>query len=126
VQIPPRQRLLDAFLLPHQPVERGIEFPLIDLAQIKHLAQRVACRLVVEPARGCELGGRINKPGDDHGGAQGHLAARLASALRQQPVEPELAQLAKGCGHVSVRQAAQDAQTLPIRGSDRLIAQHPP
>jgi hypothetical protein len=33
--------------------------------------------------------------------------------------------LAEDCGHVSVRQAAQDAQTILAHRGDRLIAQHP-
>ena len=47
---------------------------------------------------------------------------RLPTALRQEPIEPELAQRAQGRCNVTMRQAAQDNQCLLIRGGERLVA----
>ncbi len=121
----PRQRLLDAPLLSHQPVESFVELLLVDRPELDHLAQRAGRRLVIEPPGRRQLGGRINEPRHGHGDAQRHLSVRLPTALGQEPVEPELAQRAQRRRNMTMRQAAQDAQRLLIRRSHRLVAQYP-
>ena len=121
----PRQRLLDAPLLSHQPVESFVELLLVDRPELDHLAQRAGRRLVIEPARRRQLRGGINEPRHDHGDAQCHLAARLPAALRQDAIEPELAQHAQCCRRMAVRQAAHQPQRLLIRRHHSLVAQHP-
>ena len=124
-QVAPRQRLLDAPLFSSQPVERLVKLLLVDRAKLKHLAQRAGRRLVIETTRRRQLGGRINEPRHDHGDAQRHLSVRLPAALRQDAIEPELAQHAQCRRHVPVRQAAQQRQRLLIRRRHSLVAQHP-
>ena len=124
-QVPPRQRLLDTPLFSSQPVERFVELLLVDGAKLKHLAQRADRRLAIEPPRRRQLGGGINEPRHDHGDAQCHLAARLPAALRQDAIEPKLAQHAQCRCHVAMRQAAHQRQRLLIRRHDSFVAQHP-
>src|SRR5207248_6091716 len=66
-QMPPGQRLLDALLLFHQPVERRIKLLLVNPPELEHLAQRASRRLAIKTARSRQLGRRIDKPCHDHG-----------------------------------------------------------
>jgi len=68
-QVAPRQRLLNAPLFCAQPVERLVEFLLVDRSEPEHLAQRTSRRLVIEPACRRQLGGGIDEPRHDHGDA---------------------------------------------------------
>ena len=56
-----------------------------------------------EPTCGRQLGGWIDEPRYDHRGAQRHFAMRRHTALRQNPIEPDLAQCAKSRCHMTVR-----------------------
>jgi len=46
--MPARQRRLDAFLLPNQPVERFVQRLLVNRAEFQHCAERAARRLTIE------------------------------------------------------------------------------
>jgi hypothetical protein len=108
----PRQRLLDAFVLSYQPVQRLVQLLLIDRPQLEHLAKRTDRRLLVEVTRRGQLGGGIREPRHDHGKAQRHLPAGLSAALGQDAAEPELTQDAERRRDMSVRQAPHQRQCL--------------
>ena len=83
LEMPAGQRGFDKRLLATQPVEHGIELLGGDVAELQHLAQRMGGR--IQHPRGCQLGFRIEQPGDDQG--QRQIAAALRRAARQHSVE---------------------------------------
>ena len=91
------QRGFDALLLGEEPIERVVEFLLVDLAERQHGAERRGRGGGVEQPCSCELGGRIEQPRHHQRGNERHRARSLPLALRQQVVEAELAQHAE-CG----------------------------
>ena len=56
--------------------------------------------------------------------AQRHFAKGLHTALRQNPIEPDLAQCAQSRCHMTVRQTAQQRQSVLIRRSYSFVTQH--
>jgi hypothetical protein len=121
-QVTARQRGLDALLLPEEPVERAVKCPLVNRAKSQHGTERTVRRRAIEQARRRQLGGRIDQARHHHGDAQRNLARRLPTALRQNVVEPELAQHAEPRRHVPVRQAAQQGQPVRLIAARQLIA----
>ena len=84
--MPLRQRRLDRRLAFGEPVERGVEFILIDRAQAQHDAETVRRRRRIERPRRRQLRRWGQQAGDDH--RQYQIAA--AVALRpEQPIEAD-------------------------------------
>src|SRR5436190_1085583 len=126
-QMPPGQRLLDALLLFHQPVERRIKLLLVNPPEFEHLAQRASRRLAIKTARRRQLGRRIDKPCHDHGDRQRHLACRLPATLGEDTIEPELTQKTQRRRDMAMRKTPHHPQSLRIhRRCYRVIAQDPP
>ena len=116
------QGLLDAGLAAAQEIEGGVEFVLIDLAQAEHGAERVGGGRLAELARGRQLGGRFDDPGDDHGEDQPGPALR---SVRQRLVEPEPAQRPERGGDMAMRQRAGDLEALGSERHEGLVGEYP-
>ena len=114
------QRGFDALLLGEEPIERVVEFLLVDLAERQHGAERRGRSGAVEQPRGGELGGWIEQPHHHQGGDERHHARSLSLALRQQIVEAELAQHAERGRDMAVGQATHELEVRRI-----LVAQQP-
>ena len=95
----PGQPLLDRLLAFQQPVHRAVEGVGVRLAQAEHLPQRVAQRLVAQPARGGQLGARRDDARRDHG--QNPFALPRGPG-GDHPVEAERAQEAQHGRDVAV------------------------
>ena len=124
LQVAPGQRLLDPLLLLDQPVEGAVKLLLVDRPEPEHLAQRAGRRLLVEQPRRGQLRGRLDQARNDHGDAQRHLICRLPAALRQQPIEPELAQGSQRRRDMAMRQAALHRQRFAADRRHGVAAQH--
>jgi len=117
LQVAPGQRLLDALLLFDQPVEGAVKLLLVDRPEPEHLAERASRGLIVEQPCRRQLRGRPDQPRNDHGDAQCHLICGLPAALRQQPIEPELAQGPQRRRDMAMRQAASHRQCFAATGA---------
>jgi hypothetical protein len=119
------QRGFDALLLGEEPIERVVEFLLVDLAEPQHGAERRGRGGGVEQPSSCELGGRIEQPRQYQRRDERHSARSLPLALRQQVVEPELAQHAECCRNMAVGQAAHELEVRARLVRRIVIAQQP-
>src|ERR1700741_3193894 len=124
LQVAPGQRLLDALLLLDQPVKRAVKLLLIEYPEPERLAERTGRRLRVEQARRRKLRGRLKQAGNGHGKPQPPLRFGLPAALRQQPIEPELAQGPKRCCHMTMGKAALHRQRFRANRRYGVAAQH--
>ena len=98
---------LDGGLALEQPVECGVEFVLIDLAQAEHGAEAGGGGGRRERTGGGKLGAWIEDAPHDHG--QHEVAAAVAFRA-QDAVEANFTCGAEQSGDVSVRQGADDAE----------------
>ena len=105
-----------------QQVEGGVEFVLVDSAEVQHRAERVGGGRLAELARGGELGGRLDDPRHDH--RQDQLG-RTVRPLRQHLVEPEPAHRPERRGDMAVPQRAGDLEALFAERHEGLPGQHP-
>jgi hypothetical protein len=103
---------------------RIIKHPLDDRPEPQNRAQRTVCVSPSSRRAVASLDAGSIRRCHHHGDAQCHLARRLPAALRQHTVEPHLAQHAQRRRQVAVRQAAQQAQSLPLTGQ-HLVTQQP-
>ena len=115
------QRRLDGGLALQQPVERGVELVLIDLAETEPVRQAGGGRGGGERARGGELGGGIEDAADEQG--QDEVAAAVAVGA-EDPVEADLARGAEGGGDMAMRQRADDGEGFALRGDDGAAFEH--
>jgi hypothetical protein len=116
-----RQYRFDSLLSHQQPVERGIEFVVIDVAETERFAEAGGCGGGREGAGGGELGDRIEDTADQH--RQHEVAAAIAVGA-EDAVEADLARGAKGSGDVAVRQAAGDGEGIVVGGNDGAAFEH--
>jgi hypothetical protein len=95
------QRYLDGGLALVQPVERGVEFVVIDLAKTEHFAKAGGRGGGRQRPRGGKLGDRIEDAADEQ--RQDEVAAAIAVGA-EDAVKADLARRAEGCGDVAVGQ----------------------
>ena len=113
------QRGLDRALTLEEPVERGVEFVLADVAERQFDAEAGGGGDRIERLGGGELGGRRDDAADDHGHDEVDrpMAVGLARGLGpDDPVEADGARRAQHGGHVAMRQRALDGEGLLARG----------
>jgi hypothetical protein len=116
-QMPARQCVLDRRLRHAQPVERGVDFLNVDLAQSERHAEGIdGCPFVKRTGRG-QLCGGIDQPLHDQ--RQSKIALTLWS-VRQKLIEPDLTRHAQRRRDMSVRQRAQDLHAFS--GRNQLVA----
>jgi hypothetical protein len=128
LQMPPRQRALDARLLLEQPIERKIDLALSHRAERQDLAQAAARRLAVDRAHEAQLRARRQQPVDDQPDRQIAEPPRglVLRGAEQQSVEVKLAQHPEPGRDVAVRQRPLDPEPVvarrPHRGRHRHAA----
>src|SRR5690348_12391034 len=81
------QRGLDGGLTVQQPVQRGVEFVLIDLAEAEHVPEARCGSVGGERTSGGELGRWIKDPSNQQG--EDEIAAAIALRA-EDTVEPDL------------------------------------
>lgn len=97
------ERPLDRRLAPEQPVHRGEQLDLLDLAEPELVGQR----RFGEAARRRQLGPRPDQPLDDH---RDDEVARATALATDQPLKVQLAQHAEHRGDMAVRQTSARSQ----------------
>src|SRR5271154_5242617 len=126
------QRGFDTLLLGEEPIERVVEFLLVDLAERQHGAERRGRGGAVEQPRGGELGGRIEQPRHHQGGDEPTMRAlcrwpsasrssrpssrRMPSAAATWPwgrLRMSLRSARGSCGAYSSRNSRRSASILP-------------
>ena len=93
------QHALDGRLTFQQPVQCGVEFVFVDLAEAEHFAQARGGRGRRQPTSGGELGCRIEDPGKQKGE---HKVTTTVAVRTKDTIETELARRAEAGGDVTV------------------------
>ena len=117
----PGQRGLDRGLALQQPVQRGVELVLIDLAEAEHFAKARCGGGGRQRTGGGELGCGIEDAADQQGKDQ--VAAAIVTRA-EDTVEADVAGDAERSGDMAVRQAADDGEGLTLGGDDRAALEH--
>ncbi len=113
------ERGLDRALALMQPIERGVEFVLVDLAQGQFDPEAGGGGRRIERLGGRQLGRRRDDATDDHRQDEIARPAGLAGVLgAEQPVEADGAGRAENGRDVAMRQRAFDRQSLLAGGND--------
>ena len=112
---------LDGGLALQQPVQRGVELVLIDLAETEHLAKARGGGGGGQRTGGGELGGGIEDPADQQG--EDEIAAAIAVGA-EDTVKTDPAGGAESGGDVAVRQAAGDGEGVALGGDDGAAFEH--
>src|ERR1700687_5562860 len=107
------QGCLDGGLARQQPVERGVEFVVIDRAEAEPFAEAGGRRGGREAAGGGKLGGGIEDAANQHG--QDEVAATIA-VWAEDGVEADLAGGAERGGDVTMRQTTGDGEGVALGG----------
>ena len=116
------ERGLDRALTRAEPVERAIEFALLDRAEPKQPAQARTGSIGGQLARGGEFGGGRDQAAGDQRERQWQQA--LVGRLAEQPVEADRPDRAEHRGGMTVRQRAADGDA--VRGDgDTALQQRP-
>ena len=115
------QRGLDGGLALQQPVQRGVEFVLIDLAETEHFAEAGGGGGGRKCPGGGQLGCGIEDPADEQG--QNEVAAAIAVGA-EDAVEADPAGGAESGGDVAVRQGADDGEGVALGGDDGAAFEH--
>src|ERR1700722_17148715 len=115
------QRGLDGRLTLQQPVQRGIELVLIDLAEAKRFAEARCGSGGGQRTRGGELGRWIDDPPDQQG--KDEIAPAIA-VRAEDTVKPDLVSGAECGGDVAVRQATGDGEGVVLGGDDGAAFEH--
>ena len=119
------ERGLDRTLALEQPVERGVEFVLANVAQGQLDAEAGGGGGGIERFGGGELGGRGDDAADDHGQDEIARAVGLFRVLRpEQPVQTDRARRAQNRGDGPVRQRALDDEGLLARRQHHPALEH--
>src|SRR5689334_8225404 len=117
----PGQGSLDCRLALMQPVERGIELILVDLAKAERFAQAGGGGGRRKHARRRHLGDRIEDAPDQQ--RDDEVAAAVALGA-EQTVEADLTGGAEGSGDMAMGEAAGDGEGIAFGGDDRATFEH--
>jgi hypothetical protein len=109
------ERLLDCALALAKPVERDIEFILVNVLKAEQVAKAGGSGGRIEHAGGRELGGRRDQPSDDHGDDQ--ITAAVADRT-QHAIKSDGAQRAEHGRDMAVGQRAANDDGLLIGRRD--------
>ena len=115
------QRGLDGGLTFQQPVQRGVELVLIDLAEAEHFAEAGGSGGGRQRTGGGELGSRFKEPTDQQG--EDEIAVAIAVGANDT-VKPDLMRGAERGGDVAVRQATGDGEGIVLGGYDGAALQY--
>ena len=116
-----RQRRLDGGLALQQPVQRGVEFVLVDIAEAEHLAEAGGGGGGRQRPRGGEFRCGLEDPADQQGEHEVPVAIAVGA---EDAVETDLAGGAECRGDVAVRQAADDGEGVSLGGDDGAALEH--
>ncbi len=109
------QRGLDRGLALQQPVQRGVQFVLIDLTEAEQFAEARCGGGGRQRARGRQFGRGVEDTTDQEGEDQ--VAAAIAAGA-ENTVEPDVAGSAERSGDVAVWQAADHGEGFTLGGND--------
>ncbi len=112
---------LDRGLALQQPVQRGVEFVLIDLTEAKQFAEARCGGGGRQRTGGGELGYGVEDATDQQG--EHKVAATIVTGAKDA-VEADGARGTERGGNVAVWQAADDGEGLTLGGDDRAALQH--
>jgi hypothetical protein len=118
------ERGLDGALTFVQPIQRGVEFNLIDIAQAEFDAETRSRGGRIERLDGRQLGRRSDDPADDH--RQNQIARPVGLAVVPRPeqtVEADRAGPTQRGRDVAVRQRAPNRQGLLTGGNENAAFQ---
>lgn len=115
------QLVFDEGLLAAEPVEGGVDLPRGDTAKAEGFAQRMAGGVDVEHPRGCQLGRRVEQPGDDE--RQRQVTTALRGSAGQQVGEADASGGGEGGKNVTMRQRAADFEAMLADRDERVAAQ---
>src|SRR5208283_2194091 len=115
------QRGLDGGLAHQQPVERGVEFVVIDLTEAERFAQAGGRRCRRQPACGRQFGDRVEDAPDQHG--EDKVATAIAVGA-EDAIEADLAGGAEGGEDVTVREAAGDGEGVLLDRNNGAAFEH--
>src|SRR5215210_7661209 len=115
------QRGLDGGLARQQPVERGIEFVVVNRAETERFAKAGGRRGRRERPGGGEFGDGVEDAADQQG--EDEVAAAVA-VRAEDAVKADLARRAEGGGDVAVGQAAGDGDGVVLGGDDGAALEH--
>ena len=111
----------DGGLAHQQPVERGVEFVVVDVAETERFAEAGGRRGGRQRPGGGEFGDGVEDAADQHG--EDEVAAAIAVGA-EDAVEADLARDAEGRGDVAVRQLAGDGESVALGGDDGAALEH--
>ena len=120
-EMAPGQRGLDGRLALQQPVQRGVEFVVVDRTEAEHFAEAGSGGGRRQRSCGGQLRCRFENAADEQG--EDEVAAAIAVGA-EDAVEADLACRAKGGGDVAVRQRAGDGEGVVPGGDDSAASQH--
>ena len=112
---------LDGGLTLQQPVQRGVEFVLVDLAEAEHLAEARGGGCGGQRTGGGELGCGFEDPTDQQ---RKHEIAAAIAVGAEDTVKADPAGGAESGGDVAVRQAADDGEGVALGGDDGAAFEH--
>ena len=115
------QRGLDGGLALQQPVQCGVEFVLVDIAEAEHFAEAAGGGGGRERPRGGEFCCRLEDASDQHG--EHEIAVAIAVGA-QDAVEPDLAGGTECGSDMAVRQATDDGEGVALGGDDGATLEH--
>lgn len=101
--------VVDLPLAPADPVHRGVELVLVDLAESELVTEGGDRTRWIESTGRAQLGARIDDAGCDHGHGQVAHPARLPV---DQPLGPDAFEGAEYVGHMTVGEAAHATEAL--------------
>src|SRR5271163_2657733 len=112
---------LDGGLAFQQPVQRGVEFVLVDLSEPEHFAETRCGGRRRQRAGSGELGGGIEDPANQQRKDQITTTTAIGA---EYTVEADLASRAKRGGGMAVRQAADDTEGVAFGGYHGAALEH--
>ena len=115
------ERRLDRWLARHEPIQRGVEFVLINLCKPQHRGQAVSGGRLRQRLGGGQFGGGFEQARHNHRAHQ-HAGAVIA----EQAIDGQPAQCAKHRGDMAMRPGAQYLKPRLSRLQDGAALQQPP
>jgi hypothetical protein len=104
-----------------QPVQRGVEFVLVDFAEVEHLAEARGGRGGRQRTSGGEFGCGLEDPADEQ--RKQEVAAAIAVGAKDT-VKTNPTGSAESGGDVTVRKAAGDGESVALGGDDDAAFEH--